>query len=167
MLYNYDGTSSNTGLEKARRTRLVMVEDDAGDAYLVAVNGAPDAPSGGRIGMAVAGRDLVAGTEVLVPSTGVDDQVSLCSLESSATADCLAWEQAQGRGAFRWSWNRCCPEGAVLGKMPGSGTCVALSFTFLDGVDAVELGGAVQARPWLESNRFQSLILKVMTLLST
>ena len=63
LLYNFDGDKSVSGLERPRRSRLVAVEDDAGDAYLVILNGAARASSGGRIGVDIAGRSLVAETK--------------------------------------------------------------------------------------------------------
>jgi hypothetical protein len=59
LLFNDDGLKSMSGLGKARRSRLMVVQDAAGASYLVVVNGAAGAAAGGRIGMALEGRDLV------------------------------------------------------------------------------------------------------------
>lgn len=144
LLYNDDGVKSASGLGKARRSRLMIVQDDEGSAYVVMLNGALGAASGGRIGVAVSGRDLArpsgGDSELLYPSAGVRDQVSACALGSTSTEDCLAFDNTVGQAALRFSWGSCCPEGAVIGKLPAAGACVSLAYTFTDGVDAVEVG---------------------------
>ena len=66
--------------------------------------------------------------------------MSACALGSTATEDCMAFDSTVGQAALRFSWESCCPEGAVIGKLPAAGACVSLAYTFTDGVDAVEVG---------------------------
>ena len=40
LLLNYDGVKAANGLGKARRSRLMIVQDAAGSAYIVVLNGA-------------------------------------------------------------------------------------------------------------------------------
>ena len=61
LLYNLDAVGSVSGLGAARRSRVVVARDTAGDAYLLIVNGAVGAPAGGRVGVALSGRALADG----------------------------------------------------------------------------------------------------------
>ena len=60
LLYKGDAVGSVSGLGAARRSRVVVARDAAGDAYLLIVNGAVGAPAGGRVGVALSGRALAA-----------------------------------------------------------------------------------------------------------
>ena len=68
------------------------------------------------------------------------EDVGARALVSGTGDDCFAFDPRDGRAALRWSWTSARPEGAVIGKLPGTGACVSLRYAFGEGVDAVEVG---------------------------
>ena len=75
-----------SGLGKARRSRLMVVQDAAGASYLVVVNGAAGAAAGGRIGLALEGRDLVGRCRLIPGCTVAASSPSSTSHFSSSSS---------------------------------------------------------------------------------
>jgi hypothetical protein len=153
LVFNPDSTQTSFGgLGKARTSRVVIVRDSGGLTYLTIVNGARGAASGGRVGIAIAGRDMAnfasrpnnAGgitSGLLHPSSpAVTTVVGSCSLNSVSTEDCFAYDATNGQAALRWAWAAKAPEGAVLGPFPGTGACLSMRWELGYGIDQVEIG---------------------------
>jgi hypothetical protein len=153
LVFNPDSTQTSFGgLGKARTSRVVIVRDSVGLTYLTIVNGARGAASGGRVGIAIAGRDMAnfasrpnnAGgitSGLLHPSSpAVTTVVGSCSLNSVSTEDCFAYDATNGQAALRWAWAAKAPEGAVLGPFPGRGACLSMRWELGYGIDQVEIG---------------------------
>ena len=136
---------SNTGMEKDKTVRIVLMSDESAGAHLVVLAGAATALSSSRpeVGMKIEGMSLRDVNKVFIEEPrGFGNQNTGgvgCDPTVSSTTDCYELDAVLGLGNFRWG-ARSAQRGVVVGYFPDVNQDISLKFTMLERITAVEIG---------------------------
>ena len=136
---------SNTGIEKDKTVRIVLVSDDSAGAHIVILAGASTTLSSSRpeVGLRMEGRSLQNVNNVFIEEPrGFGNQNTGgigCDPTTSSTTDCYELDADLGVASFRWG-SRSAQRGVVIGYIADVDEDVSLKFTMLERINAVEIG---------------------------
>uniref|UniRef100_A0A7S0PRR7 Uncharacterized protein n=4 Tax=Ostreococcus mediterraneus TaxID=1486918 RepID=A0A7S0PRR7_9CHLO len=136
---------SNTGIEKDKTVRIVLVSDDSKGAHIVVLAGASTTLSSSRpeVGLRMEGRSLQNVNNVFIEEPrGFGNQNTGgigCDPTTSSTTDCYELDADLGVASFRWG-SRSAQRGVVIGYIADVDEDVSLKFTMLERINAVEIG---------------------------